>query len=151
GRVRRDELPDHSNPGLQGWFINTRREKFTDRRVREALVDVFDFEWTNKNIMYGSYVRTHSIFQNTDMMAEGRPDAGELALLEPFRGKVPEAVFGEVFVPPVSDGSGQDRALLRKGSQLLQEAGLVIKGGKRVNGRGEPFSIEFLADEATWE
>ena len=65
--------------------------------------------------MYGSYERTHSVFQNSDMMASGKPGADELALLEPFRGKVPDEVFGEPFVPPVSDGSGQDRALLRRG------------------------------------
>ncbi len=64
--------------------------------------------------MYGSYERTHSVFQNSDMMANGKPGAEELALLEPFRGKVPDEVFGEPFVPPVSDGSGQDRALLRR-------------------------------------
>ena len=83
--------------------------------------------------MYGSYDRTHSVFQNSEMMAEGKPDAAEeLALLEPFRGKVPDEVFGEPFVPPVSDGSGADRALLRRGGQLLNEAGYAIKGGKRV-------------------
>ena len=114
GRVKREELPDETPSGAQGWFINTRRDKFKDRRLREALVYAFDFEWTNKNIMYGSYKRTDSVFQNSDMMAEGKPSPEELALLEPFRGQVPDEVFGEPFVPPVSDGSGQDRALLRK-------------------------------------
>ena len=85
----------------------------------------------------GSYDRTHSVFQNSDMMANGKPGAEELALLEPFRGKVSDEVFGEPFVPPVSDGSGQDRALLRRASQLLQEAGYVIKDGKRVSPKGE--------------
>ena len=65
-------------------------------------------------------------------MAIGRPGAEELALLEPFRGRVADEVFGEPFVPPVSDGSGQDRALLRKASALLQDAGFGVKGGKRV-------------------
>ena len=92
--------------------------------MREALSYAFDFEWTNKNIMYGSYERTHSVFQNSDMMAEGKPSPEELALLEPFRGRVPDEVFGEPFVPPVSDGSGQDRALLRKATALLQQRGL---------------------------
>ena len=123
GRVKREVLPDETPSGAQGWFINTRRAKFKDPKLREALVYAFDFEWTNKNIMYGSYDRTHSVFQNSDMMAQGKPGPEELALLEPFRGKVPDEVFGEPFVPPVSDGSGQDRALLRRAGQLLQEAG----------------------------
>ena len=78
--------------------------------------------------MYGSYDRTHSVFQNSNMMATGRPGADELALLEPFRGKVPDEVFGEPFVPPVTDGSGQDRALLRQASALLAEGRLPDQG-----------------------
>jgi len=151
GRVKRDVLPDDTPSGAQGWFINTRRNKFKDRRVREALIDAFDFEWTNKNIMYGSYDRTHSVFQNSPMMAKGKPDAAELALLEPFRGKVPDEVFGEPYLPPVSDGSGQDRVWLRKGAELLNEAGCTIKNGKRVLPSGERLTIEFLSDEPTFQ
>jgi microcin C transport system substrate-binding protein len=148
GRVKRDVLPDDTPSGAQGWFINTRRDKFKDRRVREALIDAFDFEWTNKSIMHGLYERTHSVFQNSAMMAKGTPSADELKLLEPFRGSVPDEVFGECFVPAASDGSGQDRTLLRKATQLLQESGLAVKDGKRLTAGGEPFTIEFLIDEA---
>jgi microcin C transport system substrate-binding protein len=151
GRVKREVVRDDTPSGAQGWFINTRREKFADRRLREALILAFDFEWTNKNIMYGSYERTHSVFQNSDMMASGKPQGEELALLEPFRGKVPDEVFGEPFVPPVSDGSGQDRALLRKAGQLLQEAGWTIKDGKRISPKGERIAVEFLIDEPTFQ
>jgi microcin C transport system substrate-binding protein len=148
GRVKRETLPDDTPSGAQGWFINTRRDKFKDARVREALIYAFDFEWTNKTIMYGAYARTHSPFQNSDMMVTGGPPSPEeLKLLEPFRGQVPDEVFGEPFVPPVSDGSGQDRALLRKSAQLLQDAGLPIKDGKRLLPNGEAFRIEFLVDE----
>jgi len=151
GRVKRETMPDETPSGAQGWFINTRRDKFKDPRVREALIQAFDFEWTNKTIMYGAYARTHSPFQNSDMMVNGPPSPEELKLLEPFRGQVPDEVFGMPFVPPVSDGSGQDRSLLRKASQLLQEAGLVIKDGKRLLPSGEVFKIEFLADEPSLE
>ncbi len=151
GRVKRDVLPDDTPSGAQGWFFNTRRDKFKDKRLREAMIYAFDFEWTNKTIMYGSYLRTHSVFQNSDMMAVGKPSAAELALLEPYRGKVADEVFGEPFVPPISDGSGQDRALLRKASATLQAAGYVIKNGKRVNHQGEPISIEFLLDEPSFQ
>jgi microcin C transport system substrate-binding protein len=147
GRVKRDVIPDHTPSAAQGWFFNTRREKFKDKRLREAFIDAFDFEWTNATIMYGAYQRTHSVFQNSDMMAIGPPGPDEITLLEPFRGKVADEVFGEPFVPPVSDGSGQDRALLRKASALLQEAGFVIKDGKRVTPRDEPISVEFLMDD----
>jgi microcin C transport system substrate-binding protein len=151
GRVKRETLPDRTPSGGQGWFLNTRRDKFKDSRVREAVGCAFDFEWTNKTVMYGAYARTCSPFQNSDMMANGPPSPEEMKLLEPFRGQVPDEVFGPPFVPPASDGSGQDRALLRKAQQLLQEAGLAIKDGKRLSANGEVFTIEFLIDEPTFQ
>lgn len=151
GRIKRDVLDDDTPSGAQGWFINTRRDKFKDPGLREALIDAFDFEWVNKSLMYGSYERTHSVFQNSPMMADGKPSPAELALLEPFRGKVPDEVFGEPFLPPVSDGSGQDRNLLRRAGQALQKAGFTIKNGKRVSPQGVPVTIEFLLDEPTFQ
>jgi microcin C transport system substrate-binding protein len=91
------------------------------------------------------------VFQNSNMMAADRPGADELVLLEPFRGRVADEVFGEPFVPPVSDGSGQDRAMLRKASALLQEAGFGVKDGKRVSKNGERVAIEFLLDEPSFQ
>ncbi len=151
GRVKRDVIADETPSGAQGWFINTRRAKFGHPKVREALVWAFDFEWTNKTIMYGSYDRTHSVFQNSEMMAKGKPSPEELALLEPFRGKAPDEVFGEPFVPPTSDGSGQDRAQLRRASLLLQEAGYPIRNGKRFTPGGEQLSLEFLIDQPSFQ
>jgi microcin C transport system substrate-binding protein len=151
GRVKQETLPDETPSGAQGWFMNTRRAQFKDPRVREAIIFAFDFEWTNKQIMYGAYARTHSYFQNSDMMATGAPSAEELALLEPYRDKLPAEVFGEPFAPPVSDGSGNDRRLLRRSSQLLQEAGYAIKDGRRVNDKGERIQIEFLIDEPSFQ
>jgi microcin C transport system substrate-binding protein len=151
GRVKREILPDETPSGGQAWFFNTRRDKFRDPRVREALGYAFDFEWTNKTVMYGAYARTCSPFQNSDMVASGPPSPEELRLLEPFRGQVPDEVFSEPFVPPVSDGSGQDRTLLRKAVQLLNEAGCVVKDGKRLLPNGEVFTVEFLLDEPSFQ
>src|SRR5262249_59352838 len=114
--------------------------------IGEALIDAFDFEWTNKNIMYGSYDRTHSVFQNSPMMATGKPDASELVLLEPFRGKVPDEVFGEPYVPPVTDASGQDRQWLRRAARLREYAGRALKNGKRGIPGCQPVTIEFMID-----
>ena len=151
GRVKRDVLKDETPSGAQGWFLNMRRSKFKNPQLREALIYAFDFEWTNRTIMYGSYERTHSVFQNSDMMATGKPSEAELKILEPFRGKVPDEVFGEPFVPPVSDGSGNDRNLLRRASQLLNQAGYPVKDGKRVGPNGERITIEFLLDEPSFQ
>ena len=144
GRVKRETIPDQAPRGAQGWYPNIRRAKFQDARIREALGFAFDFEWTNRNIMFGYFKRTWSYFQNSDMAATGKPGPEELALLEPFRGKISEAVFGEAVMPPVSDGSGQDRALLAQANKLLQAAGCKRDGSVMKLPSGEPFTIEFL-------
>ena len=124
GRVKREVVPDKSPSGAQGWYFNTRREKFRDPRVREAIGLCFDFEWTNANVMFDTYVRTRSFFEGSDLVASGPPSPEELALLDPFRDRLPaELLFAEPFQPPVSDKSGQDRRLLSRAAQLLKEAG----------------------------
>ena len=114
GRVKRDVIPDERPSGAQGWLLNTRRDKFGDRRVREALTIAFDFEWTNKNLMYGSYQRTHSVFQNSEMMARGEPSPDEIAVLEPFRDRLLPEVFGPAWT------TAGDR-WLRAGSQAAAQ------------------------------
>ncbi len=146
GRVRRMVLPDDTPSGAQGWFINTRRGKFADPRVREALIYAFDFEWTNKVLFYGAYRRTRSFFENSDMMAKGKPAPEELKLLGPFRGQVPDEVFGLPFTPPVSDGKGQDRRLLRHASKLLKDAGWTVRNGLLRSKSGAAFELEILED-----
>ena len=89
GRIVKESLHNGAPTGSQGWYFNTRREQFKDPRVREAIGLAFDFEWTNQNVMYSSYKRVVSFFQNTPLQAVGQPGPGELALLEPLRGEVP--------------------------------------------------------------
>jgi len=151
GRVKKEVLPDETPSGTQGFFINTRRDKFKDKRVREALGLVFDFEWTNRNMFYGLYDRTESFFENSPMEAEGAPSDAERVLIESLDVEVPDGVLAPVVMPPKSDGSGQDRALLRAAGTLLDEAGWHVQNGKRVNDKGEQLTIEFLTFEPTFE
>lgn len=144
GRVKKETIPNDSPAPIQGWYFNTRRDAFKDPRIREAIGLAFDFEWTNANIMYGSYKRLTSYFENTDMKAEGMPSPEELALLEPFRKTLSASVFGEPYTAPVSDGSGQDRRLLRRADELLREAGCKRDGSILKLPNGQPFTIEFL-------
>lgn len=151
GRLMRETLPDDTPSGAQGFFINTRRDKFKDVRVREALSLAFDFEWTNKNLFFGLYTRTASYFENSPLKAAGPPSAEELALLEPYRDKLSPAVFSEPVSPPVSDGSGGDRKLLRRAAQLLDEAGFKQAGAQRSNAKGEPLTLEILIFSESFE
>ena len=151
GRVKRETLPDTSPANIQGWFFNTRREMFKDARVREAIGLCFDFPWTNRSAMFGAYKRTTSFFEKTDLMATGKPSPEELALLEPFSGRVPAEVFGEAWTPPVADGTGQDRALLARAVALLKEAGCTRDGGVVRLPGGKPIEFEFLDSDSVWE
>jgi microcin C transport system substrate-binding protein len=144
GRVKKETIHNGAPPAIQGWYFNMRRDLFSDPRVRQAIGLAWDFEWTNKNIMFSSYKRLVSYFQNTPMMAEGKPGPEELALLEPFRGKVPDEVFGEPYVPPVSDGSGGDRKLLRQANDLFLAAGCRRDGEILKLPDGRPLQFEFL-------
>lgn len=156
GRLLKLTLPDANPSGAQGFFPNARREKFKDPRVRKALSFAFDYEWMNKNLFFGLYTRTESYFENSDMKATGKPSPEELALLEPFRAKLSPEVFEEAYKPPVSDGSGSDRKLLREALRLFGEAGWKLDSSKAgepalKNAKGEQFEIEFLGFEPSFE
>ncbi len=144
GRVKKETLHDGAPSRTQGWYLNTRRDQFKDPRVREAIGLAFDFEWTNKNIMYSSYKRVVSFFPNSPMEAKGKPGPDELKLLEPFRDKLAASVFGEPYTPPESDGSGFDRTLLKQAYDLLIAAGCQRDGAAMKLPGGKPLTIEFL-------
>ena len=144
GRVLKELLHTGAASQMQAWYFNLRRPVLKDPRVREAIGLCFDFEWTNKQVMYSSYKRVTSRFQNTAMEAKGPPSPEELKLLEPWRGKVPDEVFGEPWLPPVSDGSGSDRALLKKAFEMLQAAGCKRDGANLLLPDGQPLTFEFL-------
>jgi len=177
GRLKKRILKDASPSGAQGFFLNTRLDKFKDARVRKALDLAFDFEWSNKNLFYGLYKRTASFFENSGMKAEGLPTAAELALLDPFRDKLPKAVFEAPYVPPKNDGSGNVRKNLQQALALFKEAGWsLVQENKKVandscgffcqffgggdkqittktlrNAKGKTFDIEFLIYDSSFE
>ena len=151
GRVLKLVMPDETPSGAQGYFFNLRREKFKDIRVRKALNLAFDFEWTNRNLFFDSYTRTASFFENSPLKAEGKPTPEELALLEPLRDQLRPEVFGEAIMPAASDGSGQDRKLLRRATALLDEAGWKTDGTLRRNAMGETLDVEFLIESPVFE
>ena len=153
GQLKKEEIPNDRPAGMQAFAFNLRRPLFQDRRVREALGYGFDFEWSNRTLFYGQYTRSRSYFSNSELAANGVPSGAELALLEPFRGKVPEEVFTTEFQPPATDGSGNMRDNLRKAAELLKAAGWTIdaKSKRLVNAQGQPFEFEILLVDPAYE
>ena len=123
GLVKKEEIPHDRSTGMQAFVFNTRRPLFQDRKVRQALAYAFDFEWSNQALFYGQYARSRSYFDNSELAATGLPGAEELAILKPYRGRVPEEVFTQAYAPPATDGSGRIRANLGRAAKLLREAG----------------------------
>lgn len=149
GKVLKREFPRELQPSLQAWAINQRRERFKDVRVREAIGLCFDFEWTKRNLFYDAYERSHSLFENSEFVAQGMPSEQEMALLDPLRGQIPEEVYGEPAMQPISDGSGRDRKLLRRGIELLAQAGWKKPQGSTfvANDKGERLAVEILIND----
>ncbi|WP_417222721.1 extracellular solute-binding protein [Amphritea sp.] len=142
----------HENPtGMQAFILNTRKPYFADSRVRQALAYAFDFEWTNKNIFYNAYTRTHSFFSNSEMAARALPTAEELRILEPIRDQVPAEVFTEVYQAPTTNGDGKTRGQLRSALRLLKSAGWALKDGLLLGSDGKQMTFEILLVQPAFE
>ncbi|WP_448204822.1 extracellular solute-binding protein [Azospirillum sp. sgz302134] len=152
GKVTKEEIQNQVPAGMQGYVFNTRRPMFQDRRVRWAIAHAFDFEWTNQTLFYGAYKRTESYFENSPLQSRGVPQGRELALLEPWRGKIPDEVFDKAYHPPSTEGQNGLRRNLLEAKRLLDEAGLEVRNGQRVfPATGKPLAFEILLDSPTFE
>jgi microcin C transport system substrate-binding protein len=153
GWVKKVDIPDGRPSGTQGFWMNLRRDKLKDERVREAIGLMFNFEWANQALFYGLYERTTSFWQNSPMMASGMPEGEELAVLEPFKAELPPEIFTEpAWTPPVQKPERTDRAAIRQASRLLEAAGWKVgAGGLRVNDQGETLKIEIIDDNPSLE
>lgn len=153
GWVIRREIPDGRAAGAQGFWFNLRKPKFEDRRVREAVALMFNFEWSNETLFYGLYERTNSFWENSPLQASGMAEGEELAVLQPFRDLLPERIFTEpAYEPPVSTNRKTDRGHVRVASALLEDAGWIVGAdGLRRNASGEVLSLEILDDSSTFE
>lgn len=152
GDIVKVQIANEDPQGMQGFVLNTRREFFTDSRVRRAINYLIDFEWMNKNLFYDQYVRSDSYFSNTELASRGLPEGEELDILSRFRGRVPEEVFTEPFVLPATDGSGNIRGNLRQALRLLGEAGWEIRDGVLRNAAtGKPFEFEIMLVDSNFE
>jgi microcin C transport system substrate-binding protein len=144
GELVKGEFTNKQPSGFQSYVLNTRRPLLQDARVREALGLAFDFEWMSRQLFYGAYQRVQGLFGNTMCETHGQPTPEELALLEPWRAKLPASVFGPMAEPPTTDGATTLRDNLRRAQALLREAGWSVQDGVLRNAQGQPFVLEYL-------
>ena len=155
GQILKVELPNGTKAPGQAFLFNLRRDKFKDPRVREAIGLMFNFEWSNKTLFYGSYSRINSIWENSDLAAKGAPTPEEQALLKPLvdQGLLPASILTDPpIAAPVSGESQLDRKNLRKASKLLDDAGWTAgDDGMRRNAKGEVLKVDFLNDNPAFD
>ncbi|MBK5511916.1 extracellular solute-binding protein [Pseudomonas sp. TH15] len=151
GRLIREHLAPGAAQGAQGFVFNLQKPVFQDRRVRQAIAMLWDFEWSNRQMMRSLYLRQRSYFSHSALAASALPDAEELKILEPWRGKIPDQVFSEVFQAPHTDGSGIIRGQQLQALKLLEEAGWKPEGDQLVNANGEPLHFTFLNGQKGFE
>jgi microcin C transport system substrate-binding protein len=147
GRLQKAHLAKQAPQPSQGFVFNLQNPIFKDRRVRQALAMLWDFEWSNRQMMRDLYIRQQSFFSNTELAARQLPDAAELAILEPLRGQIPDEVFTQVFEAPKTDGSGLIRDKQLQALDLLEQAGWKPDGDQLVNAQGEPLAFTFLISQ----
>ena len=152
-----EEIHNERPAGMTAFVYNIRKPLFQNIHLREALAYGFDFEWSNKQFAYGDYVRTNSYFENSPLASSGLPTEEELEILEPLRGKIPASVLTTAYKAPITDGSGNNRANLRKGIKLLEKAGFteLDKDGIRFktneDGTIQTLDFEILYFSGTFE
>jgi microcin C transport system substrate-binding protein len=152
GLIKKEDIAHHLPEGMQAFGFNTRKPLFQDARVRQALGYLFDFEWTNKNLFYGAYVRTDSYFSNSELASSGLPAPEERTLLDPLKAELPDEVFTTAYTPPKTDGTGNIRDNLRAALRLLAAAGWSVKNEQLVNDKtGQRFEFEFLLAQPEFE
>jgi len=146
GKVRKEAFESGMPSGMYALVFNTRRPVFADRRVRQALTQLFNFEWVNKNLYYGSYVRSESFFDGSELGSHDRP-AGEREreLLAPFPDAVTPEIMNRGWQAPQGDAGGQDRKNRARAIAQLRDAGYEILNGVMTHVEtGHPLSFEIL-------
>jgi peptide/nickel transport system substrate-binding protein len=146
GRVIKDTFTNGLPKFSSDYAFNTRRKVFADIRVRQAIALLFDFQWINRDFFYNLYRRSASFFDDSELSAYRRPaDDRERALLAPFPDAVRPDVLDGTWSPPVTDGSGRDRAVLRQALSLFAAAGYELSGTVLRNRQsGQRLSFEIM-------
>lgn len=144
GEVVLSEIPHERPSGINGFVMNTRNPFFADWRVREAMIQVFNFEFINQTLNGGTAPRVTSYFSNSPLaLIPGAAEGRVAEFLAPFADDLlPGALEG--YDLPVSDGSERNRAGIAEALRLMEEAGYTVQDGVMSDANGTPVSFEIL-------
>ena len=148
------EVYDRGGPAsMYGIAFNTRREMFSDRRVRKALANLFDFDWVNRAYYFDLVTRTVGYWDNSDLSSVGLPEGHlEQVLLAPYPDAVEPDVMMGTWRPANGDGTGRDRAQMQAALAELETAGYALDGKKLVDAKtGKQLSFEIMTKNADEE
>jgi len=154
GQIIKEEIAHERPQGMQGFLYNIRKPVFQDIEVRKALAYAFDFDWSNKQFAYDSYTRTDSFFENSELAStDGLPEGRVLEILESYRDQLPADVFTTRYTPPKTDGSGRNRANMKKATDILDAAGYKLgEDGIRVHETtGQRLQFEIIDSNPLFE
>ncbi len=153
GKVKLDTIEIRLPKPTAAFVFNTRRDIFSDKRVREALGYAFDFEWANKNLFHNLFKRTQGFYTGSELSSVGNPATDlERKLLKSVGANLEERFLSDTFRQPVSDGSGRDRKNLRNAVKLLAQAGWNFQNRVLTNSKtGKAFSFEIVVQNPEQE
>ena len=152
GQLKKQEIIDKSTKGMLGILLNSRRPPLDNIYLRQAFNYAFDFEWTNRNVFFGSYERVNSYFMFSELASSGLPSGRELEILQKYKDKLPESIFTQPYSNPTTDGSGNNRANMQKAQELLKQGGFVLKDGKLIEPKTQkPVVLELITQDTTFE
>jgi len=140
----KEELVHELPQGMQAFVFNTRKEIFNNIYIRKALSLAFDFEWTNKTLFYGQYIRSISYFSNSNLASTGLPSKEELNILNKYKDIIPSEVFSTVYNPGLTNGSGNNRKNLLEAINILKNANYTLKDNTLKNSEGMDIKFEIL-------
>ena len=146
--VEKMTFPIERGQVYEGYFFNTRLDKFKDVRVREAITLMLDFETMNKNLFFDLYKRTDSFFEGGELESSGIPEGREKAILEGYKDKLPADLFTKPFILPDYSKPSVKRKLQRRALKLFKEAGFTFDANRKLrDASGKIFTIEFITDD----
>lgn len=155
--------------GMQGFYMNTRRQILSDRYVREAILQAFDFEWSNKYLFYSQYSRTNSYYENSEYASSGllkdspleisilkelgilQDKNGDLSIAESYKDEIDSRILNHVYSNPTTTPPHSKRENLKYAKRLLESRGYRVVDNTLRDSKGREVRLTILLNSPLFE